>query len=69
MPLIKLLVEEIGLDFNQTQFKHMVHQMMIQQGTVEKNRYLEDGIEMLESKHTSVLEYLLDTKFGPTWMS
>ena len=69
MPLIKLLVEDIGLDFNQMQFKHMVHQMMIQQGTVEKNRYLEDGIEMLESKHTSVLEYLLDTQFGPTWMS
>ena len=68
MPLVKVLIEETGLDFTQAQFKYMIHQMIIQQGTIEKNRYVEDGLVLLESHIAPMLEYLLGSKFGPNWM-
>ena len=35
---------------------------------IEKNRFVEDGIEVLESPHAPVLDYMLSTKFGSMWM-
>ena len=69
MPLVKVIIEETGLDFTQAQFKYMIHQMIIQQGTIEKNRCVEDGIILLESHIAPMLEYLLGSKFGQNWMA
>ena len=46
--------------------------MMIQQGTIAKNRYVEDGIDSEAlgqlSPHSQMLDYMLSTKFAPVWM-
>ena len=46
LPLVKVLVEDTGLDFSQGQFRYLLHQMVVAQATKERDKFLEQGEEM-----------------------